>query len=283
MSVSSLPISLLIWGGSPKRILKKPDGLSADEIEKIIGYDRFLCSNSPDLLKSQESGELSWVDVPGNTPTKRYFILSTLSGDPGSRPLWFFFCLIIERENWERMESHRRLLKALEEAPSSSLFDLLMGAGAEITLTLPDESSKVLSRLGFPLPKKLRMNQEEALSQIEKHFSLMEGRNFFQSRLAWNPASLSGEWTCVIQTRDARIRLLQERPLMKKDTPGQSALSGLDGIQKIGKRKKSERRKILLFAFLLILAGSMFFITSFWETKPIAPLSPELKIPPRVR
>jgi hypothetical protein len=284
MSVSSLSIPLLIWGGSPKRILKKPDGLSADEIEKIVDYDRFLCSSSPDLMKMQETGELSWIDIPGNASTKRYFILSNLIGDPGSRPLWFFFCLFIERENWERIESHRRLLKALEEACSSSLFDLLMGAGSEIKLTLPDESFRNLSRLDFPLPKILRMNQEDALSQIEKHFSIMEGKNFFQSRLAWNPANLSGEWTYVVQTRDRKIPMLQEKSIKLKDSPEEFAPPCKKESRRGEKRNESNWGKMFFLVFLIAIVGFSFLL---WKTRePTDPPLPndvkESQMPSRV-
>lgn len=202
-SRKNLAVSLpfFFWGGSPKRIF----GYSSDVaiFDGVTSVERLLQSSDPDYTDLLRSGERSWIDVPFKTGETRLFVTSMLFEEAGFRPEWHYLALAYGKEDWKVIGSHRRLWVALEKLTQTGwkLFYRKDNSNIELPLAAELDASSHKETL----PKVLFLSKFEASQRLEMGGIFSDAKSFADEKIAWNPASLYGEWTCIVMTKKRSV------------------------------------------------------------------------------
>lgn len=236
-------------------------------------------SSDPEFTALLRSGERSWIDIPFQAGESRLFITSMLFEEPGFRPEWHYLALMIGKDEWKRIASHRRLLRMLERYSKSGWRELFRKDSENMELVAEETGENHL--LPKELPRYLFSREQEALDKLEDACLFSDDASFAEDKIAWNPAALNSGWKCIIATKK-RIGLKEESFVF----PWESRLSRRECVTgtkseepcpKIQK-KKLNRKRLLMLALLIVVCCALALVC-FLKVKSEPSYSPDLHIP----
>ena len=258
-NMGTISIPLLCWGGSPRRLRQRSPAFSDDMAQCAANLEAFLFSDDPAFTVLLKGGEHCWIDVPAPDRQHRLFAVSFLHQEPGVRPVWYFLCLLIGREQWRMIGSHRRFFEVLRAAAPSLWNDPVFRSGNSIELRFPKKTEPThtfrrdhLLRVG-PCPP------EDALRTLEQRFPMDDDVCFQKCTVAWNPAMYDPNWSCVVRTKERTIPARSTTP----DTSGKKTEEKHRTTVR-GSGRNSGRKILLvslLFATVAVAGGVL-----LWKT-----------------
>ncbi|NCC58322.1 MAG: hypothetical protein EOM17_11925 [Synergistales bacterium] len=253
LDMSPVSIPLLCWGGSPRSLRQRSPAFSDDMAPFVADLEIFLFSNDPPFTALLKEGEHCWVDVPAPDGQHRLFAVSFLYKEPGVRPVWYLVCMLIGREQWRMIGSHRRFFEALRAAAPSLWNDPVFRSENSIELRFPKKTEPThtfrrdhLLRVG-PCPP------EDALRTLEQRFPMDDDVCFQKCTVAWNPAMYDPNWSCVVRTKERTIPARSTTP----DTSGKKTEEKHRTTVR-GSGRNSGRKILLvslLFATVAVVGG----------------------------
>lgn len=267
-NMSTVSIPLLCWGGSPRRLRQRSPAFSDDMAQCAADLEVFLFSDDPAFTALLNGGEHCWVDVPAPDGQHRLFAVSFLYQEPGVRPVWYFICMLIGREQWRMIGSHRRFFEALRAAAPSLWNDPVFRSQNSIELRLPEktELSGTFRRSGQLLPVG-PCSPEDALRTLEDRFPMDDDVCFQECTVAWNPAMYDPNWSCVVRTKERTIPARSTTPDSREKKAEKPRTTGRCSGRKGG-------RKIVL-GFLIFVAVAAAGGLLVWQRGVEKPLAKE--------